>query len=87
MPEMTRARRAQSGSHAAFNALVQNIGSVCLSSAFAVGGVHIGRHIGNDAIVLPPFDDFQIYVVYGVASIFLIRALLTIYGPRLTLRR
>ena len=55
--------------------------------AFVVGGVHIGRHIGNDAIVLPPFDDFQIYAVYGVASIFLIHILLTIYGPRLTLRR
>jgi hypothetical protein len=55
--------------------------------AFVVGGIHIGRHIGNDAIVLPPLDDFKIYAVYGVASIFLIRALLTIYGPTLTLRR
>jgi len=54
---------------------------------FVMGGVHIGRHMGNDAIVLPPFDDFEIYAVYAVASIFLIRALLSIYGPNLTLRR
>jgi cytochrome b561 len=51
--------------------------------AFVAGGVHIG----NDAIVLAPFDDFKIYAAYGVASVFLIRALLTICGPQLTLRR
>lgn len=55
--------------------------------AFGVGGVHIGRHIGNDAMVLAPFDDFKIYAVYGVASIFLLRTLLAIYGSHLTLRR
>jgi cytochrome b561 len=55
--------------------------------AFILGDVHIGRHIENDAILSPLFDDFKIYAVYGVASIFLIRALFTIYGPNLTQRR
>lgn len=65
-----------------------NIGIyVSRGGAFVVGGVHIGRHIGNDAIMPAPFDDFKIYAVYGVAAIFLIRALLSIYGPNLTLRR
>lgn len=49
--------------------------------AFAVGGMDMGRHIRNDAATLPPFDDFQIYVIYGVAAIYLIRVLLAIYSP------
>ncbi len=51
--------------------------------AFVVGGIHIGRHTGNDAIVLPPLDVFKIYAVYGVASFFLIRVLVAFYGPTL----
>jgi cytochrome b561 len=61
-----------------------NIGIyVSRGGAFKVGGVHIG----NDAIVLAPFDDFKIYAVYGVASIFLIRALLAICASHPALRR